>query len=91
MGLAKKYEQSVADLTKYLEKVPNDAEFYFNRGLSLLNLGRKDEAFNDFNKTIELNPAFAPAYRSRGNLYLERGETAKGEADLLEWEKRKKK
>jgi tetratricopeptide (TPR) repeat protein len=31
-------------------------------------------AFEDFNEAINVDPAYAPAYRHRGNMYLERGE-----------------
>ncbi|MBV6442907.1 MAG: tetratricopeptide repeat protein [Haliscomenobacteraceae bacterium CHB4] len=87
-GVLKQYDKSVADLSKYLEQYPKDAEQYYNRGLSLLNLNRMQEAIADFNKTLELNPDFSRAYRARGNAYRAIGETAKGEADLAEWERR---
>lgn len=87
-GVMKQYDKSVADLSKFLEQFPNDAEQHYNRGLSLLNLNRMQEAIADFNKTLELNPNFTRAYRARGNAYKAIGETAKGEADLAEWEKR---
>lgn len=87
-GLTKQYDKSVADLTKYLEKKPDAADQYYNRGLSLLNLNRTQEALADFNKTLEINPDFTRAYRARGNAWKSVGETAKGEADLAEWERR---
>ncbi len=88
-GVTRQYEKSVADLTRYLELNPKDSEQYYNRGLSLLNLNRIQEAIADFTKTLEANPDFARAYRARGNAYISIGETAKGNADLAEWEKRK--
>ncbi len=88
-GVTKQYAKSVADLSKYLELKPGDTEQYYNRGLSLLNLNRMQEAIADFTRTLEANPDFARAYRARGNAYISIGETAKGDADLAEWEKRK--
>jgi tetratricopeptide (TPR) repeat protein len=88
-GVTRQYEKSAADLSEYLKQYPNDAEQYFNRGLSLFNLNRNQEAIADFNKTLELNPDFSRAYRARGSAYRAIGETAKGDADLAEWEKRK--
>ena len=87
-GIAKQYEKSVADLTEYLKRHPEDGEQYYNRGLSLLNLNRPQEAIADFSKTLELRPDFTRAYRARGNAYKSVGETAKGDADLAEFEKR---
>lgn len=88
LGVTKQYEKSVADLNKYLAANPGDGEQYYNRGLSLLNLSRPQDAIADFNKTLELNPDFYRAYRARGNAYKSIGETAKGDADLAEWERR---
>ena len=88
-GVTKQYDKSVADLSQYLKMYPEDSEQYYNRGLSLLNLNRMQEAIADFSKTLELNPDFARAYRARGNAYNAIGDTAKGQADLAEWEKRK--
>lgn len=87
-GVTKQYAKSVADMNKYLELKPEDFEQYYNRGLSLLNLNRMQEAIADFTKTLEADPNFARAYRARGNAYKAIGETAKGEADLAEWERR---
>jgi len=92
LGQMKLYPQSVDDLTVYLERNPNDGEQYYNRGISLRNMGKLPEAAADFSKTLELNAdpeLVARAYRARGNVYKELGETAKSEADLAEWEKRK--
>ncbi len=90
LGFAKQYEASVSDLTLYLNKYPNDAEQYYNRGLSLINLKEVPLAVSDFNKSLEIDPDFFRAYRARGNAYLMQGDTVKGNADLVEWEKRQK-
>ncbi|MDX2136148.1 MAG: tetratricopeptide repeat protein [Saprospiraceae bacterium] len=87
LGMAKQYERSVADLDIYLKKYPNDAEYLFNRGLSQLKLGKKAEAMADFNRAIESNPQFAPAYRSRAGLHSELGEPEKAAADMEAWER----
>ena len=39
-------------------------------------------AFEDFNEAINLDATHAPAYRHRGNLYLERGEIERAEQDF---------
>lgn len=87
-GVIKRYDKSAADLSVYLKQYPNDAEQYYNRGLSLLNLNRAPEAIADFSKTLELSPGFTRAYRARSNAYNAIGDAAKAEADLAEYEKR---
>ena len=84
----KRCDKSAADLSVYLKQYPNDAEQYYNRGLSLLNLNRAPEAIADFSKTLELSPGFTRAYRARSNAYNAIGDAAKAEADLAEYEKR---
>lgn len=91
LGFAKQYDRSVADFDAYLEKYPGDPEVHYNRALSLVNLKRLDEALADLNKTLELDANFARAYRARGNVRKELGDTTGGDADLREWEQREQK
>ncbi|MCB0533784.1 MAG: tetratricopeptide repeat protein [Lewinellaceae bacterium] len=88
LGIAKQYERSLEDLDKYLEKNPDDPEILYNRSLTLVNLKRWQEALDDLNKTLELAPEFTRAYRARGNVRKELGDTEGGAADLQEFEKR---
>lgn len=86
LGMAQQYEASVADLSKYIEKKPNEADIYYNRALSLVNLKKYQEALVDLNKALELAPDFTRAYRARGNVRKELGDTAGGDADLKKFE-----
>jgi tetratricopeptide (TPR) repeat protein len=43
---------------------------YYNRGVVFMNEQRIDEAFNDFNKAIELKPDYAEAYNDRGIVFM---------------------
>lgn len=43
-----------------------------NRGVTLTNEGRYDEAIAELTKAIELNPRLQAAYYNRGSVYLER-------------------
>ncbi len=52
-----------------LEIRPEFAEAYNNLGLTLSDLGRKDEAVNAFKKGIELSPDSPEAYNNLGCLY----------------------
>ena len=42
-----------------------------NRAVSLAELGQLAEAFDDFNRVIELNPKYAKAYANRATLYIQ--------------------
>ena len=48
---------------------PNSPEVYNNRGLTLHDLKRFDEALVSFMKAINLNPHFADAFNNQGNTY----------------------
>ena len=91
MVLRKNYEQSVFDLTKYIEYFPGASPEIYNRGLSYVNLGKDTEALADFNRCLEIDSTFTRAYRARGNTYLKLGETAKGDADLQKYDRLTKK
>jgi tetratricopeptide (TPR) repeat protein len=87
MGLRKNYEQSVVDLSRYIDHYPEAAPEIYNRGLSYVNLGKDAEALADFNRCLEIDPNFVRAYRARGNTYLKMGETEKGNADLQTYDR----
>jgi len=55
--------------TDSIMKSPGKARPYNNRGDALVDQKKFEEAFNDFNKAIELVPNYAMAYYNRGNLY----------------------
>ena len=48
-----------------IEGDPRSAIAYYNRGVSYQFKGDLDHAITDYNKAIELNPNFAPAYDNR--------------------------
>jgi tetratricopeptide (TPR) repeat protein len=83
------FDKSVADLTKYLNYNPNDAEYRFNRGLSYMSLKKYNEAINDFNLTLQSNPQFWQVYDSRSTAYAILGDTTRALADRAEFEKRR--
>jgi hypothetical protein len=57
-----------------VEKEPNRVPIaYNNRGLALKESGRFDEAIEDFEKTIALDPSRNKAYNNLGVLYLKAG------------------
>ena len=67
----KDYYGAIADYTKAIELVPNDALAYYNRGLSKDILGDISGAMADYNKAIELDPNDADFYSNRGGIKLD--------------------
>jgi Flp pilus assembly protein TadD len=55
---------------------------YFNRGLAYKTLGQLENAYLDYSRAIELNPAFGAAYTNRGNVQLLRNDVAAAMADF---------
>jgi len=58
-------------LGKAIEKDPNFAHAYVNRGNAFRDLKQYQKAIQDYNKAISLNPNFIMAYNNRGNVYFE--------------------
>jgi protein O-mannosyl-transferase len=87
-GVTGKFALSVQDINKYLSTQPADSTDYrYNRGLSYLNMGKRAEAMADMNRVIAADPNFYSAFRARGNLYYEMGDTLRGNADIAEFER----
>lgn len=52
-------------------KVYGGYRIYYNRGNELYRQGRLDLAMADFNRVVDLNPAYSHAYQQRGVIYLD--------------------
>lgn len=68
--------------TDVIAKHPNVAQAYNNLGSYVLLEGKKQEAFQNFDKAIQLKPYYADAYNNRGNLYSQAGKSEKAMADF---------
>lgn len=67
-------EQAIRDFDKAIRLNPNDASYYYNRGIVYKISWYDKQAIDDFNKAIELNPSFAvKAYKNCGDIHLRRG------------------
>jgi len=84
-GLMKNYERSVEDLNVFLEQYPDEVPELYNRGLSLANLNRDEDAIADFSRALELNSDFTRVYRARGNCYKKVGAFDKAADDLRKY------
>ena len=62
------YHEAIKYYSLFIDKYPNDANAYFNRGISKGNLEDFRGAIQDYNKAIELNPNFIEAYNNQGSV-----------------------
>ena len=58
-------DRAIADFNEAVERDPNFAKAYCNRGVAYYNKSLYDKAIGDFNKCLELDPKLADAYFSK--------------------------
>lgn len=75
-------EESVASLTKKLERSPDDDELYSRRGDALFFLGRFKEAVADYDSMVELQPGLDASHWRRGIAYFYAGRYADAAAQF---------
>ncbi|MBO0797932.1 MAG: tetratricopeptide repeat protein [Blastocatellia bacterium] len=66
---ARHYDVKIAEYTKDIERDPNDADAYHNRGGYYMAKADRERAIADFTKAIELKPNDVASYLSRGLVY----------------------
>ncbi len=67
------YRGAIADLSQAIQLNPNEADFYYQRGLILASLSDRQAAVRDFDDAILRNPNHAWAYLHRGGISLNFG------------------
>jgi tetratricopeptide (TPR) repeat protein len=69
------YKLAYENLVHFGLKHPSmcDAVYYQERSLALINLKEIDEALNDIEKSIKLNPNLSETYNNRGNIFNDLG------------------
>ncbi|MEA5596274.1 tetratricopeptide repeat protein [Rivularia sp. UHCC 0363] len=75
---------AIAVFNQLIERHPENAIDYNNRGLVYFQSGEERKAVRDFNKALQLNPTLASAYNNRANYYAASGDL---EAALVDYEK----
>ena len=65
----KNHEDCLTFLNEFVEKEPNFAEAYNNRGNAYSDLNQLETAIKDYNRAIKLKPNDAEAYYNRGNAH----------------------
>lgn len=62
-------EQALVYLTEAIEREPNVAQYHLIKGNILANEGRFDEAYTEYEKTLEVDPTMADAKAGQGRVY----------------------
>jgi tetratricopeptide (TPR) repeat protein len=75
------YCEAIAIITCLLDRHPDNANDYNNRGFIYYQIGKLDAALADYNKAIQLNPDLAAAYNNRANYYAAKKQLIKAIAD----------
>lgn len=78
------YRFAIAALNLLIQRHPDNAIDYNNRGLIYFQSGEVQKAVRDLNKALQLNPGLASAYNNRANYYAVIGDL---EAALADYEK----
>lgn len=68
------YLEAIAGLTILIDRNPESATDYNNRGLVHYQCGHLEAAIEDYNAAIRLNPRLASAYNNRANYYAAQGQ-----------------
>jgi len=66
---ASKPEEIIGACSAILERDPQVAEAYYNRGVARMQINQLEGAMADFNKAIEINPKDPDAWNNRGLIY----------------------
>lgn len=75
------YREAIALLSQLIQRDPENAVDYNNRGLIYFQSGETQKAFCDYNTALEINPNLASAYNNRANYYAACGELTAAIAD----------
>jgi tetratricopeptide (TPR) repeat protein len=68
------YALSIALFSRLIERNPDSANDYSNRGLVYFQDGQPEAALADYNRAIDLNPQLDSAYNNRANYFAAQGQ-----------------
>ena len=71
----------IAGCSKLIQRNPNHAAVYHNRGVAYGLAGDIERAIADYTKVIEIDPRNATAYENRGRAYASKGDSENANAD----------
>lgn len=67
-----RYSEAIESYDLALELNPNNARFYYNRGIARFSANQLEQALADFNKAIEIKPDYTSAIKNRDIILSER-------------------
>jgi len=76
-----RYDEALEQYALAIRLRPDDAQSYYNRGLTWFAIGRYGEAVADYSRALSLEPWYREAYLNRGNALDEQGRLAAALAD----------
>lgn len=68
------HDDAIADFSEALQRNPDNAVFYNNRGTTYHKIGKYKLAIADYDRALNLNPEFAMTFNNRGNAYHQTGQ-----------------
>ena len=71
--ISQQYEKAIQLYDEAIGVNPNYSLAYSNKGISLDELGRKNEAIKCYDRAITINPRFVDAYVNKGTVLNEMG------------------
>jgi lipoprotein NlpI len=79
----KEFKNSMADITRHIDRHPEDPLGYMGRATVYCRLGDDARALSDYSRALELDPSNAAVYFSRGVYYAEKERYSEMHADLM--------
>jgi Flp pilus assembly protein TadD len=76
------YQQALEDIDRAIRLSPREALFHLQRAVLLYSVGETTEAISSAQKSVELAPDFAEAYRILGICQMENKDTEVGKNNL---------
>jgi tetratricopeptide (TPR) repeat protein/predicted aspartyl protease len=76
------FQQALTNLTRACELAPDNADYFYQRGMIYWQLRQSAEAMADFDQAIKLMPGNVTALVSRADLSLQEGDKPHAGADL---------
>ena len=84
----KQPDDAYVSMTASLANSPDSVLVLHNRASLLCDMGRFEDALDDYTAILRIHPENIEAYYRRGLLFLEKNNRAKAQADFMEAEKR---
>src|SRR5262249_17786255 len=75
-------QEAIADYTRAISQLPNEADLYEIRGHAQHRLGRYQDALADLDHAIQLSPRSSNTFTDRGNVYAELGDYQRATSDF---------